>query len=187
MFKSFGKSRGANSGGDAGEKERNRANAQAAKARDKIVALSKELENSKAMYKELLEKFNNLSSEHDDLETQLSDCKTELEETNEELEEAQSTASTAEKARKKAESELQFANVIKDNALSEQNDLLKQIEDANKQLHSKTCEVSNLANALEKEKASMERHNQKLRDEKLNNAIESNTYRSVFYLLTSFF
>ena len=170
MFKSFGKNRGANSAGDAGDKERNRANAQAAKARDKIVALSKELENSKTMYTELLGKFNNVSSEHDDLETQLSDCRTELEETNEELEEARLTASTAEKARKKAESELQFANVMKDNALNGQNDLFKQIEDANKQLDSKKGELSNLAKALENEKASMERHNQKLRDEKLNNA-----------------
>ena len=100
LFKSFGSKKKPGSGGSSMSQEQinNRMQAQAAKARDKIVELSKALEKEKHEKMELQRQFNDLENEQDNLENEKEALEEEVETFTNERDEAATIATKSSKA-----------------------------------------------------------------------------------------
>ena len=70
------------------EQKKRRADAQAAKARDKIVSLTKDLQRANEENRELLNKWNKLSEDFDELDEKASDLEEQVEELTDALKKA---------------------------------------------------------------------------------------------------
>eukprot|EP00943_MAST-04B_sp_MAST-4B-sp1_P009872 g9872.t1 len=170
MFKSFGSKKKAGGGSMSQEQMNNRMQAQAAKARDKIVELSKALEKEKQERMELQREFNDLENVKEELENEKEELEEQVETLTSERDSALNEASEAVKEKIKAESETTFANAMKENALSTVKELEEAKVNLEKELNSTTKEKKQLQKEFDQKATILATFEEKMRGEKLANA-----------------
>ena len=169
MFKSFGKKGGKN--GMSDEQRKRRADAQAAKAKDKIVALTKDLHKANDENRELLNKYNKLSEDFDELDEKASDLEEQVETLTEELKQANEEKLQACNDKVKAEEELRFAEAMKSNALGEVEGLETKLKETTDELDKKIKSEKNLEAKIEKQTEEIKKLESKLRTQTHQNSI----------------
>jgi ankyrin repeat protein len=169
MFKSFGKKGGKN--GMSDEQRKRRADAQAAKARDKIVALTKDLQKANEDNRELLQKYNKVSEEFDELEDKAADLEERVDTLTSELKQANEEKAQACNDKIKAEEDLRFAEAMKSNALGEVEGLEIKLKEALGELEMRAKNESSLEDQLTKQAGEMGKLKDKLRTETHQNSI----------------
>ena len=177
LFKSFGSKKKPGSGGSSMSQEQinNRMQAQAAKARDKIVELSKALEKEKHEKMELQRQFNDLENEQDNLENEKEALEEQVETLTNERDEALNEASEATKDKDKAEADTKFANAMKENALSTVKELEEAKANLENELENTIKEMTALQKDFEQKSAKVANFEEKMRNQKLANAQASDT------------